>query len=176
MGQAPDTIPGFFSDAPPRRESELRLERGVDRSTKICYNKDKKISIRPKVAQTQKPKIQPKKGMKTDYEDLNSFDASVVITIVIGLSLIMAMGFSQLSFENQADLVKAVPIFDLHDQAQQQLAVIQLMFESSEIFLDRFYVAFTQVAVLPKDTFTTTTRGRVLGALIDLSASTTSGG
>jgi len=126
------------------------------------------------VAQTQKPKIQPKKGMKTDYEDLNSFDASVVITIVIGLSLIMAMGFSQLSFENQADLVKAVPIFDLHDQAQQQLAVIQLMFESSEIFLDRFYVAFTQVAVLPDDTFTT--RGRVLGALIDLSASTTSGG
>lgn len=91
--------------------------------------------------------------MKTDYQKLNTFESSVVVFIVIGVGLLGTIIFSALNAGQQNNLQQALNILDVHRQVAQSVESIKTMAAIQQEFYDQFYIAFTQVAVLPEETF-----------------------
>ena len=89
--------------------------------------------------------------MKTDYNNLNLFDAAVVAMSGIGIVLIGAVVFVSLPNQQKHNLNQALSIFDIGNQAQEELVAMESLLGFSNDYLDRFYVAFTQVATVSPD-------------------------
>ena len=92
--------------------------------------------------------------MKTDYKNINSFEAAVVGMIAVGFVIVGIVLFATLTPRQQVNVVSAFDVFDLH---QQTIATTSLTLESVTFvwnipteFYNQFYIAFTEVATLPE--------------------------
>ena len=89
--------------------------------------------------------------MKTDYKNLDSFETAIVTLLIVGIGLTGTIIFSGLPMQQQDNVAGALSMFDIHQQAAGELVVVVAIFDTSQEFLDQFYLAFTQVAVLPDE-------------------------
>jgi hypothetical protein len=87
--------------------------------------------------------------MKTDYKNLNSFEVSAVVLAASGLALIGTIMFSSLSANQQEHFITAIRMFDIHEQAGEELVALENIFEYQQNFMNQFYIAFAQEAQLP---------------------------
>ncbi|HTL39588.1 MAG TPA: hypothetical protein VL306_02140 [Methylomirabilota bacterium] len=92
--------------------------------------------------------------MKTDYKNLNLFDASAVAVALIGICLISTLVFFGLPAKDQDNVTKALSMFDLHDEALQEVSAVEGIFNISNNYMDQFYIAFSEVAIMPAEIFT----------------------
>jgi hypothetical protein len=91
--------------------------------------------------------------MHTDYQNLNSFELSVVVFIGVGVLLIGTIAFSSMGIRHQNNFLQALNILDVQAQVAESAASIQTLLSFQQEFYNQFYVAFTQVATLPAETF-----------------------
>ena len=89
--------------------------------------------------------------MKTDYQSLNWFDSSIVLAAVLGLGLIGAICFSQLPASQQVSISQSLTIFDISSQLAVEQQTTGSMIDSASNYLDKFYLAFTDVATIPAE-------------------------
>lgn len=89
--------------------------------------------------------------MRTDYQNLDRFEISTVILIFLGLGLTGMVLFSGFNFQQQKHFATVLTIFDLHEQANNQIESIEFVFNATDVFYQQFYNAFTEVTVLPAD-------------------------
>ena len=87
--------------------------------------------------------------MRTNYQNLNSFEMSAIILAAAGLGLISTMIFSALPAQQQNHFIAALSVFDIHTQADAQVQAATKIFAAEENFMNDFYVSFTQIASLP---------------------------
>lgn len=71
--------------------------------------------------------------------------------MVVGVLLIGTIVFSGLTPPVRNNFLSSLNIFDVHEQAAQSAQDIQLVLGAPQEFYEQFYLAFTQVAVLPKE-------------------------
>ena len=90
--------------------------------------------------------------MKTDYQNLNAFESSLVAFIAVGMALVGTIIFSGLSFKQQDNILAAINILDIHEQASRPVAVISSVIDTEAEYYDQFYIAFTQVMTMPEAT------------------------
>ncbi len=91
--------------------------------------------------------------MKTDYNKINLFEASVVAWSFLGLALMGGIFFSSLTPKNQASLVRAVSILDIHEQLANTADGLEFVSSIPNEFNKEFYIAFTQILELPSETY-----------------------
>ncbi|MEO8065776.1 MAG: hypothetical protein ABI643_02885 [Candidatus Doudnabacteria bacterium] len=91
--------------------------------------------------------------MNTDFQNLNVFESSAVFFITIGIFLITTILFSGLNFSQQNNVIRSLSVLDIHQQVGESLAEAQLILSGEEEFYNQFYIAFTEIAVLPADVF-----------------------
>jgi hypothetical protein len=92
--------------------------------------------------------------MKTDYQNINAFEASVVAMIVLGFVVLGMVVFSGLAPRQQKNVASAFDLFDFHEAAAQSIDSVQFLMGVPEEFYNQFYIAFEQVAALPPETLT----------------------
>jgi hypothetical protein len=91
--------------------------------------------------------------LKTDYSNLNSFELSAVSFIVVGIVLLGTIIFSSLDYKQQTIVARGFEILDMGEEATATTETVKFVVNIPHEFMDQFYVAFTQVAVLPAETF-----------------------
>jgi len=95
--------------------------------------------------------------MHTDYQKVNHFDVAVVTMILVGFVLIGGIIFSSLTPRGQTDVTEALSMFDIHEQAAMQtnqtLDTVNFVLDVQSEFYNQFYKAFSELAVMPEDTF-----------------------
>lgn len=93
--------------------------------------------------------------MKTNYQQLNFFETATVSVLVLGLVLVGVFAFAALPTNTQQNLGAAISFLDVHAQIAPPLEGVQTAIGVSQDFLQQFYVAFSEVAVLPPEVFNT---------------------
>src|SRR3989344_1231080 len=88
--------------------------------------------------------------MKTDYQNLNSFESSLVAFIAVGVALVGTIIFSGLSFKQQDNILAAINVLDIHGQASESVAIISSIIDTEEEYYNQFYIAFTQTLSMPE--------------------------
>jgi hypothetical protein len=91
--------------------------------------------------------------MKTDYNKINLFEASVVAWSFIGLALIGGVFLSSMTPKNQTSLMQAVGIFDIHEHLEKTADGLEFVLNIPNEFNKQFYIAFTQVMELPRESY-----------------------
>lgn len=87
---------------------------------------------------------------KTDYKNLDLFEASAVTFAAVGVLLLGVISYSSLDEGHQRMVASAFEMFDLHEQAVQQgHAMHAMIFKMPQAALDEFYLAFSDGMVLP---------------------------
>lgn len=89
--------------------------------------------------------------MRTDYQNLNSFEVSAVVLATAGLGLIATIVFSGLPLRQQELAISSLSMFDIHDQAIAQARAVNRIFAGERKLLDTFYMAFTEEMSLPPE-------------------------
>lgn len=91
--------------------------------------------------------------MRTDYQNINGFESLTIIFITVGLVLTGAIIFTGLTPKQQTGFVAALDILDARRQAVQTVAEMSLVYGGQQEFFNQFYLAFTQVAIVPPENF-----------------------
>ena len=91
-------------------------------------------------------------GMKHDFQNLSTFDTATVIMIVLGILIVGLTGFLASPDAMAASIKDSVQILDTTDSWNQSLHLITHVYNTQAEFYEQFYLAFTQVAVLPEQT------------------------
>ncbi len=91
--------------------------------------------------------------MKTDYQNLQLFEGLVVFMIAIGIGLIGTMTLMSIPEQQQTNFKQAVAILDIHEQAKSELIVMKASAIAYSNFLDKFYIASTEVLALDGSNF-----------------------
>lgn len=89
--------------------------------------------------------------MQTDYDNLNSFDCALVFAIVAGIAILGAIVFVGLPSSARANVVAALSILDISDESRDFTSDAALVLDFSKDYMDQFYLAFNEVAVIPAD-------------------------
>ncbi|OGE73701.1 MAG: hypothetical protein A3I07_02010 [Candidatus Doudnabacteria bacterium RIFCSPLOWO2_02_FULL_42_9] len=134
--------------------------------------------------------------MKTDYQNLNWFETSLVAWGFVGVVVVGIVFFTGLTPQMQSDVAQAVTILDMNQQAQGVVDTVTFVWDAQNDFYEQFYLAFTEVATIPFEDFEPTieayslainhltdqvrsgyegqqqisydTQGKVLGAIIEI--------
>ncbi|MBX4186857.1 MAG: hypothetical protein KW802_01175 [Candidatus Doudnabacteria bacterium] len=97
--------------------------------------------------------------MKTDYQNIKTFDVAVVGMITAGFIIIGVLVFSSLTPRQQVAWSQSVEILDIHQEFGQTVAetktVSEFVYNIPQEFYNQFYIAFTQVATLPEEVIDT---------------------
>lgn len=80
--------------------------------------------------------------MKTDFNNLKTFDSLLVGMIFLGVVLILVQFYLALPQEGKADLFAAASILDARQAWESQMAVNEFLFEGTDEFLQEFSLAF----------------------------------
>ena len=80
---------------------------------------------------------------------LNSFEVSVVVMIVLGFLIVGLIVFASLAPKQQSAMASGLEIFDLHQQVSEVTAQVESLINAPSRMMDRFYLAFTQIASYP---------------------------
>jgi hypothetical protein len=91
--------------------------------------------------------------MKTDFKNLNMFEAALVGWSFIGIVLVGAVMFSSLTPAKQSQVKAAFNIFDIKEGTREAMDTVNFVLDIPNQFYSQFYIAFEQVAVLPEYTF-----------------------
>ncbi len=89
--------------------------------------------------------------MKTDYQNLNLFEGLAVFFAAVGVGLIGMIMFMSLPLQHQNNFKQAVAVLDIHEQARSEIKTLALSIGLYEDFLDKFYVASTEVLALKEN-------------------------
>ncbi|OGE79907.1 MAG: hypothetical protein A2660_00430 [Candidatus Doudnabacteria bacterium RIFCSPHIGHO2_01_FULL_45_18] len=92
--------------------------------------------------------------MHTDYQKINSFEVATVVVIAVGFLLVGAMLFASFTPRAQTQVAAAFRMLDVHQDFNATLDEVKFIASIPNKFNQEFYLAFTQVAVLPVETFT----------------------
>lgn len=100
--------------------------------------------------------------MKTNHKILDGFEIATVVLAVVGFLLIGIVLFSTLTPRTQNRINSAVNVLDIHQQFAKTTytmgSALDFTLDAADEFYKQFYIAFTQVAVLPAETFEVPTR------------------
>lgn len=88
--------------------------------------------------------------MKNNFNKLNLFEALTVVMIVIGALIILVTLFAGLSDKHQKIISSSFELFDIHENLDDALEVPLFVLETSDKYMDEFYLAFTKVAIIPE--------------------------
>jgi hypothetical protein len=95
--------------------------------------------------------------MKTNYQNINSFEVAIVGMITAGFILVGIILFSTLTPRTQANVASSLNMFDIHERVADTISSttdeIGFMMDIPNQFYNQFYIAFTQTATLPSETF-----------------------
>lgn len=91
--------------------------------------------------------------MRTDYKNINGFEALAVIFAVVGVCLTAVMIFVSLPDRQQREVAGAFDILDIKQEAGQTMQSLELVYNVHAEFLNQFYIAFVQVASISPDEF-----------------------
>src|SRR5258708_24100236 len=95
--------------------------------------------------------------MKTDYKNINSFEVAVVGMIAIGFVIVGIFLFATLTPRQQTRVTSAFDLLDIHEQtastAASTIEGVKFVIDVPNEFYNQFYIAFTEVAALPSETF-----------------------
>src|SRR3989344_8353524 len=98
--------------------------------------------------------------MRTDYKNINKFEAGVIAAIAAGFVIIGVVLFATLTPRAQASVSSAFSLLDIHSESGSTLENIRFVLETPAQFFEQFYLAFQSLAVMDKSlqdslTFTT---------------------
>jgi hypothetical protein len=91
--------------------------------------------------------------MQTNYKKLSWFETLIISWLFVGLIIVIMILFTGLSFRMQSSISIALQIFDLHEEAIEARDNLMFVLNIPDEFNKQFYLAFTQIAVLPPETF-----------------------
>lgn len=89
--------------------------------------------------------------MKTNYQKLTGFESLAIIFAVVGIVLIGTMVISSLPEEHRQNISQAVQVLDMHEVAARDFNTLQRGYGYYDEFLEKFYVAFTELLTIPDD-------------------------
>jgi len=90
--------------------------------------------------------------MQTNFEKLNWFDMGAISMIFIGIGLISLIAFSALNQKQQAQVVTAFQLLDMHQEWQRPVEAIKFLgLELPETFLKEAKLAFEQLTTETTD-------------------------
>ena len=89
--------------------------------------------------------------MSHDFQKLNIFESATIGMMVVGIVLVGVIFFYALPENRQINIKKSVAFLDVHEQTGKPLKTVQSVLETPALYLDEFYLAFTQTLSLPVD-------------------------
>jgi len=87
--------------------------------------------------------------MKTNFQNINTFEACTIFMIVVGVALIGAVFYDSLNDSQQSKLNYAVSFLDVHEQAAQESEAVAFIFNVPNEFFNQFNIAFIQTMSFP---------------------------
>src|SRR6266498_5023892 len=91
--------------------------------------------------------------MKTNYQNLSNFEASVILVASLGVALVGLEVYAGLPAQTQGQVADAFLGFDLHEQISAAASKVsfasELVFAATDEFYKQFDIAFVQTFSFP---------------------------